>query len=173
MNLSRKFSVLKTILECPQKTKIVHDCMMDADALYHRMGIILAGCHDTQAWDSVLCNREENLNKTLARYDCQQNSSRSSNKDMYKNNYRCWAVRPLTAEMIDYAAGDVDSLFDLRDKQLEKVRSLPSKMFDDCNTKSAEREKFLPTKKMEVSRLVFLEYRPKKMKFLMVMCLYF
>ena len=30
--------------------KIVHDCRMDSDALFHKLGITLTHVHDTQSW---------------------------------------------------------------------------------------------------------------------------
>lgn len=50
-------------------------------------------------------------------YNCKQNIERDRN--VYKINPAFWATRPMTKYMIDWASGDVFSLFDLRIKQLE------------------------------------------------------
>ena len=55
---------LKAILESTAVTKIVHDCRMDSDALYHLLGITLAEVHDTQACGGGRLN----LNDTLQMY---------------------------------------------------------------------------------------------------------
>ena len=41
---------LKIILEDQNILKIIHDCRMDSDALYHHFDIKLANVHDTSAW---------------------------------------------------------------------------------------------------------------------------
>jgi len=51
---------LKEILESKTIIKVIHDCKMGADALYHIFGINLVGCHDTQQWDEVLREKKEN-----------------------------------------------------------------------------------------------------------------
>jgi ribonuclease D len=112
---------LKTILEDENIIKIIHDCKMDSDALFHKFGIKLTSVHDTQVWDKVLNRSESNLNNTLRAYGCIPNVERNS--DVYKINFRFWAMRPMTAQMIEWAAGDVTSLFELHSKQLERATS--------------------------------------------------
>ena len=111
---------LKEILEDNTIVKVVHDCKMDSDALFHHLGIRLANVHDTQAWDKVLRNSVgENLNRTLLAFDCTPNVVRDCT--IYSRNIRFWATRPLTPKMIEWASGDVSSLFELRDKQCVEV----------------------------------------------------
>ena len=111
--------LLKKVLESADCVKIIHDCKMDSDALFHLLDIKLTNCHDTQAWDSVLTSRRENLNSTLVNYNCTQNQARDSN--IYIRNYRYWELRPLTAQMIEWASGDVSSLFSLKEAQVARA----------------------------------------------------
>jgi ribonuclease D len=110
---------LKTILEDENIVKVIHDCKMDSDALFHKLDINLAGVHDTQVWDKVLKGSETNLNQTLLTYDCTPNEERSS--DVYKINNHFWATRPLTHKMVEWASGDVANLFELHEKQREQA----------------------------------------------------
>jgi hypothetical protein len=113
---------LKDILENPKITKIIHDCKMDSDALYHLLGIKLVGVHDTQACDVLLRNcGEHNLNNTLVENGCRSNVVRDGN--VYESNPRFWATRPMTPMMIDWASGDVASLFELYNIQMAKAAS--------------------------------------------------
>lgn len=140
---------LKLILEDETKIKIIHDCKMDADALFHILGIKLAGCHDTQSWDSVLnYGRKKNLNDTLQAYNCRICDNRD--KGMYDRNYRFWVTRPMTDKMIDWASGDVSSLFALRSAQEE--RSSPSKAVE-CKKSSNDNENRLRHHEMIVTRI--------------------
>jgi exonuclease 3'-5' domain-containing protein 1 len=41
---------LRGPLEDGRIKKIIHDCRMDSDALYHRLGITLTNVHDTSCW---------------------------------------------------------------------------------------------------------------------------
>lgn len=67
---------LRVVLENPNIIKIIHDCKMDADALFHLLEITLCGVHDTQAWDFIMKRSELNLNRTLMAYGCQPNVER-------------------------------------------------------------------------------------------------
>jgi hypothetical protein len=128
---------LKEVLESAEKIKIIHDAKMDSDALFHKLAINLNGVHDTQAWDNVKNKRQLNLNRLLDAHSCPVNLTR--NGDIYKSNIRFWAKRPLTFEMIEWASGDVKSLFELRDLQLADT---PQDLHEACiaasntNTKS-------------------------------------
>jgi len=114
--------LLKDLLESPDIIKVIHDAKMDVDALHHQLGISPMMLHDTQAWDQVLTNNRDNLNRTLVRYGCRPNPE--MNKDMYKINYAIWATRPLTQRLIDHASGNVKSLCDLRQKQQKKAQNI-------------------------------------------------
>ena len=101
-------------------TKIIHDCRMDCDALYHHHGIKVVNVHDTSCFHHVLSGSEnKNLNDTLVYNGISLNAERD--KSVYRINPRFWAQRPLTSKMIDWASSDVDKLFALADKQLERI----------------------------------------------------
>ncbi len=111
---------VKELFECSKVTKIIHDCRMDCDALYHNHGITLNNVHDTSAYhDFIGYGQNENLNNTLSYYDIRVNDDRD--KSVYKSNPNFWATRPLTKKMIDWASSDVDKLFQLAEKQLERI----------------------------------------------------
>lgn len=114
---------LKEVLENPAIIKIIHDVRMDSDALYHILGISVIGVYDTQAWDMALTHhRNRNLNDTLMAYGCPINSIRDHS--VYNTNFRFWATRPLTPQMIAWASEDVANLFLLKQKQTEKASSM-------------------------------------------------
>ena len=108
---------LKEILEDRSITKIIHDCKMDSDAFYHAWGIVLSGVHDTQVCDTLLhcTGRGRNLNDTLRANGLQSNVCRDSS--VYEKNVAFWATRPMTSQMVEWASGDVESLFGLYDAQ--------------------------------------------------------
>mmetsp|Transcript_24690 Transcript_24690/g.36395 ORF Transcript_24690/g.36395 Transcript_24690/m.36395 type:complete len:275 (+) Transcript_24690:501-1325(+) len=114
-NCCEMIDELKDILENNSIMKIIHDCKMDSDALYHLLGIRLHNVHDTQAWDQAIRGKEVNLNDLLSTYALPQNNKRD--KNMYVSNFRFWATRPLTSKMIDWASGDVGCLFQLHERQ--------------------------------------------------------
>jgi len=108
-------SWLRCILESKSVLKIIHDCRMDSDALKHCLGIDLTNVHDTSAWHSV---RDQGLNTVLVCNGLKPNVQRDSN--VYANNHAFWATRPLTSKMIEWASGDVASMFDLYRGQTKK-----------------------------------------------------
>ena len=114
---------LKEVLENASIEKIIHDVKMDSDALYHLLGITVAGIHDTQAWDNDNINsNNRNLNATLMGYGCPTNEVRDN--EAYNINSRFWATRPLTSNMITWACEDVAHLFLLKEKQIETASAL-------------------------------------------------
>lgn len=111
---------VKELFECSTLTKIIHDCRMDCDALYHNHGIKLINVHDTSAFhDFIGYEKNKNLNDTLSFYGIRVNAERD--KSVYKSNPNFWAARPLTKKMIDWASSDVDKLFQLANKQLGRI----------------------------------------------------
>ena len=108
---------LKCILESDKIIKICHDCRMDADALRHILGIELRNVHDTSAWHFE-CKRslDVNLNNVLIANGIKPNVKRDSS--VYTHNHAFWATRPLTSKMIEWAIGDVSSMFELYDRQI-------------------------------------------------------
>lgn len=125
---------LKSILENPEIVKIIHDAKMDADALFYLLEIRLNRVHDTQACDKVIKHTEQNLNNTLLSYGCMPNTERNAN--IYKTNFRFWAIRPLTEKMIDWASGDVASLFELYKMQYEMASDVEKEMAHEASEES-------------------------------------
>ena len=111
---------LRGVLEDEAVTKIIHDCRMDSDALFHLLGIRLAGVYDTTCWNTAITDNEnQNLNTVLANNGIKPNVLRDGN--VYATNPAFWATRPLTPKMIEWAAGDVTSLFEVREKQIARA----------------------------------------------------
>ena len=108
---------VKVLFEDAKVTKIIHDCRMDSDALFHFHDIKLNNVHDTSCFHAEITGSEdENLNNVLMHNGVEQNHTRDTN--VYKANPAFWASRPLTQKMINWVASDVDRLFELATKQL-------------------------------------------------------
>ncbi|GFH61095.1 hypothetical protein CTEN210_17571 [Chaetoceros tenuissimus] len=108
---------LKDLLENEHVIKIIHDCRMDADALFHHHGISLNNVHDTSCFHMHIAGCEDkNLNHVLVYNGLEANCHRE--QGIYKRNPSFWSQRPLTKQMIDWASSDVDKLFTLASKQL-------------------------------------------------------
>jgi exonuclease 3'-5' domain-containing protein 1 len=113
---------VKKLFEDAKVTKIIHDCRMDSDALFHFHDIKLNNVHDTSCFHAEITGSEdENLNNVLMHNGVEQNHTRDTN--VYKANPAFWASRPLTQKMIDWASSDVDHLFELAMKQLDCISS--------------------------------------------------
>ena len=113
----------RTLLEDRSVTKIIHDCRMDSDALKHLLNIELTNVHDTSCWHMQIKNEEDaSLNTVLSANGIKQNVIRDSR--VYATNHAFWATRPLTARMIEWAAGDVTSMFSLYEKQKAAIPNL-------------------------------------------------
>jgi hypothetical protein len=97
-------------------TKIIHDCKMDSDALFHLFGITLHNVHDTSCFHTIITGIEDsNLNDVLEHNGVPTNMIRD--KNVYKNNPTFWATRPLKSKMIQWASSDVDKLLQVASKQ--------------------------------------------------------
>ncbi len=113
---------LRTILESEDVVKICHDCRMDSDALRHILGIELKNVHDTSCWHAKITGCDDvNLNNVLLANNIKPNVQRDSS--VYAKNHAFWATRPLTPTMIEWALGDVRSIFELRVVQMRKSTS--------------------------------------------------
>jgi exonuclease 3'-5' domain-containing protein 1 len=111
---------MKDLFEGENVTKIIHDCRMDCDALYHHYNIKLHNVHDTSCFNDVITYTEnKNLNHVLRYNGISANAERDNT--VYRNNPNFWADRPLTEKMISWATSDVDKLFTLADKQLGSI----------------------------------------------------
>jgi exonuclease 3'-5' domain-containing protein 1 len=94
---------VKDLFENKKIVKIIHDCRMDSDALYHLHGIKLQNVHDTSCFHAQITGcSDPNLNDVLILNDIKENTIRD--KSIYKSNPNFWATRPLTKQMIEWAS---------------------------------------------------------------------
>jgi hypothetical protein len=126
---------LRTVLEDSNIVKVIHDCKQDGDALFHHLDIRLVNIHDTQCWDKAINNCERNLNRTLQAHGLGENTVR--NCSVYDTNREFWALRPLTAEMIEWASGDVQGLFALYDQQIQLATPEQAAQATQCSVAAA------------------------------------
>ena len=110
------------------KVKLMFDCRNDADALLHRHNVRLDGVLDLQLLE-IVHRRKIRLNHELLRdmeecletyaNDIQNKISKHRGMDLFEEASRTgrnpWTVRPLSPELIDSLAADVNSLFALND----------------------------------------------------------
>jgi hypothetical protein len=100
---------------------------MDCDALFHLHDIEVKNVHDTSCFHAVITgNQDKNLNDVLIYNGITPNAARD--KSVYKRNPAFWATRPLTKHMTEWASSDVDKLFDLEVKQLERLEERQSQI---------------------------------------------
>ena len=120
---TRMMSILRRVLEDKNITKVIHDCREDSDALNTFHNIRLDGVFDTSIYNMQIkqVTKRDNLNNTLAIYDCPINCVRNKPKGFYDEHPTFWADRPLTEEQIEWACGDVAFLFMLRERLLSAV----------------------------------------------------
>ena len=108
-------SWLRIILQSEAILKVIHDCKMDSDALFHLLKIELTNVHDTSCWHKAIGLDRKSLNDTLVHHGLGPNSIRDAS--VYQVNHAFWATRPLTAQMVEWASGDVRFMFDLHQRQ--------------------------------------------------------
>jgi hypothetical protein len=110
---------LRVILDSKDIVKIVHDCRMDADAFRYQLEIELSNVHDTSCWHYTITGSEwDGLNRVLSVNGIKENANHDNS--VYKKDHTFWATRPLTAQMIERAVGDVTRMFELRASQTSK-----------------------------------------------------
>jgi DNA polymerase I-like protein with 3'-5' exonuclease and polymerase domains len=117
----QRIKALKKLFECNTVEKIIHDCRMDCDALYHHCGIRVNNVLDTSCMHTVIAGSDKNLNDVLSFNGIAENGARD--KSVYQRNPKFWATRPFTATMIEWASGDVDKLVKLADNQIRSMKS--------------------------------------------------
>ena len=100
--------------------KIFHDFCEDQSALINQFNVVCNFVFDTQIAHRVICqallhstkqvNYQDNnisLNDLLTTYLDVINTKKVEMSYNMKNNDEFWEIRPLTADMIDYATQDV------------------------------------------------------------------
>jgi len=136
-NIRRKMmGFLKSKFESPYIEKVLHDVRADSRILFQEEGIRLKNVLDTQVYwdilnypyDPLFANQRISLNNLLINYNMEPNQMKAHMVKKIKRNRYFWLSRPLSEEMIDYAADDVSLLFELNIKLLgdnddEDIRS--------------------------------------------------
>lgn len=113
---------LRIILQDSDVKKVVHDCRMDSDALFHHLKIELTNVHDTSAWHEKIVGVEnKSLNTVLEHNGLPPNCIRD--KSIYNSNPAFWNTRPMTPMMVDWASGDLADILQLADRQINSANS--------------------------------------------------
>lgn len=112
---------LKELLESEKIIKVIHDARNDSSALFFQYGIKLANIFDTQVSHAVIQQQNTgrpaykakyvSLNMLLEMYGGPaSNPKKEQMKKFYRKDQKYWSHRPLTDEMVYYAAFDVYAL---------------------------------------------------------------
>nr|CAD7445395.1 unnamed protein product [Timema bartmani] len=112
--------VLMTQIYLLSQVLVIHDCRNDSVNLFNQFNITLRNVFDTQAAHAVLQLQETgkpvykvknvSLNALCELYDAPINPMKDQLKNVYRRDQRYWARRPLSRDMMLYAAADVLAL---------------------------------------------------------------
>mmetsp|Transcript_5864 Transcript_5864/g.8683 ORF Transcript_5864/g.8683 Transcript_5864/m.8683 type:complete len:314 (-) Transcript_5864:61-1002(-) len=111
---------IRSILENASIKLVIHDASMDNDALVHHLNVKMNNVHDTSCWEEVQGWPHSSLNAALERYNIPSNVHRE--KNIYKSQPNFWAKRPLSKKMTQWASGDISSLLELYQQQIQKIK---------------------------------------------------
>lgn len=108
---------LKALLENEKVIKIIHDCRNDSVNLYIQYKILLRNVFDTQSAHALLQYQEHgkqvykvkniSLNTLCDIYNAPKNPMKDQLKNIYRRDQKYWSRRPLSRDMLLYAAADV------------------------------------------------------------------
>lgn len=108
---------LKTLLENDKVIKVIHDCRNDSVNLYAQFKILLRNVFDTQSAHALLQYQEQgkqvykvknvSLNTLCELYNAPKNPMKDQLKNIYRRDQKYWSRRPLSRDMLLYAAIDV------------------------------------------------------------------
>lgn len=106
---------LKAILEDEKVVKVMHDCRLDSDVLYHSFGVKLNSVIDTQILYYINFTQLRpysplpvSLKTVLQKYaDKEDNSLKDEAHKLMEENDKFWDIRPMTPLMVKYAREDV------------------------------------------------------------------
>lgn len=127
---------LKTLLESDKVIKVIHDCRNDAVNLFLQFKILLRNVFDTQSAHALLQYQEHgkqvykvkniSLNTLCDIYNAPKNPMKDQLKNIYRRDQKYWSRRPLSRDMLLYAAADVLVLINqqLYAKMAEWVKTL-------------------------------------------------
>ncbi len=140
---------LRRLLERPATIKVVHDCRHDCDALFHQHNVRMAPVIDTQvAFGELRALRGQpvglpvSLRTVLRKHanvkeEAALELKLAVKKEMSaKKDY--WATRPLTPQMVQYAAFDVQHLVRAVVSIRRAVEAVDQKAWKKVEQKSAE-----------------------------------
>ena len=116
---------LKLLLASSSVQKVMHDCRKTSDCLHHFCDITLVNVHDTSCYEQIIDPRRDGytgLNTLFQRYGLKRSMVRE--KDFYKKNPDYWTSRPLTDEMILWAAADIEQLHKIARQQKKCLTSV-------------------------------------------------
>jgi hypothetical protein len=103
----RRFEVLKRLFESTMVEKIIHDCRLPSDALYHNHNIQLTNVHDTTRFYMVCTgktvNAEELTFKTLLGNCHLAQEPFPRDRNVITKNSNFWATRPVNRTMMEWA----------------------------------------------------------------------